>query len=201
MGTRSPLIDAYIAKSADFAQPILVHIREVVHVACPETEEKMKWSFPHFDYKGMLCSMAAFKEHCAFGFWKGALVMPDAAGGAMGDLGRITSIKDLPSKKALTAYIKKAMQLNDEGVPAPHVARRAAKAKTPRPLVIPPELAAALKKNKKASTHFESMPLSHKREYAEWIGEAMREETRSKRLEQAMEMIAQGKGRNWKYEK
>lgn len=201
MGTRSPLIDAYIAKSADFAQPILVHIREVVHAACPETEEKMKWSFPHFDYKGMLCSMAAFKEHCAFGFWKGALVMPDAAGGAMGDVGRITSIKDLPSKKALTAYIKKAMQLNDEGVPAPHVAGRAAKAKTPRPLVIPPELAAALKKNKQASAHFESMPLSHKREYSEWIGEAKREETRSKRLEQAMEMIAQGKGRNWKYEK
>ena len=201
MGTRSPLIDAYIAKSADFAQPILVHIREVVHVACPETEEKMKWSFPHFDYKGMLCSMAAFKEHCAFGFWKGALVMPDAAGGAMGDLGRITSIKDLPSKKALTAYIKKAMQLNDEGVPAPHVTRRAQKAKTPRPLVIPPELAAALKKNKKALAHFEAMPPSHKREYAEWIGEAKREETKSKRLEQAMEMIAQGKGRNWKYEK
>lgn len=201
MGTRSPLVDAYIAKSADFAKPILLHIREVVHAACPDTVEEMKWSFPHFSYKGMLCSMASFKAHCAFGFWKGALVIPDGKGGAMGDLGKIASIKDLPSKKDLTAYIKKAMKLNDEGVQAPHVAKARAKAKVARPLVIPPELTAALKKNRKALAVFEAFPPSHKREYAEWIAEAKREETKAKRLAQAVEMIAEGKGRNWKYEK
>ncbi len=201
MGTRSPLVDAYIAKSADFAKPILMRIREVVHAACPETVEELKWSFPHFSYKGLLCSMAAFKEHAVFGFWKGVLVVPDAPQEGMGQLGRLTSVKDLPSKKVLTGYIKKAMQLNDEGVQAPHVAKARAKAKMARPLVIPPELTAALKKNKKASANFEKMPPSHQREYAEWIAEAKREETKVKRVVQAIEMIGDGKSRNWKYER
>ena len=119
MGTRDARVDAYIAKSAEFARPILAHLREVVHVACPDIKETMKWSFPHFDYKGMLCSMAGFKEHCAFGFWKGELIVAKGGGEvekAMGQFGRITRLADLPSKKVLTGYIKQAMTLNDEGV-------------------------------------------------------------------------------------
>src|SRR2546430_17673594 len=113
MGTRDQRIDAYIAKSAEFAQPILRELREIVHAGCPEVEEAMKWSFPHFMYKGMLCSMAAFKEHCAFGFWKGSLVMAPKSVDGMGQFGRITSRKDLPPKRVLLGYIKKAVQLND----------------------------------------------------------------------------------------
>src|SRR5271155_741106 len=116
MGTRDDRVDAYIARSAEFARPILTHLRDVVHAACPEVEETIKWSFPHFLYKGMLCSMAAFKEHCTFGFWKGALVVAGGGGAAekaMGQFGRITSLAELPAKKVLTSTIKAAMKLNE----------------------------------------------------------------------------------------
>ena len=198
MGTRDPRVDAYIAKSADFAKPILTHIREIVHAACPDVEETMKWSMPFFDYHGPLCNMAAFKAHVGFGFWKGALVLGRGTADderAMGQFGRITSVKDLPPKKELTALIKKAAKLNEEGV-------KVEKKKAPRAeLPVPPELAAALAKNKKARANFEAFPPSHRRDYNEWIGEAKREETRAARVKQAIEWIAEGKSRNWKYEK
>jgi uncharacterized protein YdeI (YjbR/CyaY-like superfamily) len=198
MGKRDERIDAYIAKAAEFAQPILTHLREIVHQACPEVEETMKWSFPHFQYKGMLCSMAAFKEHCAFGFWKGSLILGKREANdenAMGQFGRITSIKDLPSKKVLSGYIKEAMRLNDEGVKSPSRSRP----QEPRPVVIPDDLAAALSANKGARETFEQFPPSHKREYIEWISEAKTEATRNRRLEQAIDWMAEGKPRNWKY--
>lgn len=196
MGTRDPRVDAYIAKSAEFARPILTHLREVVHSACPDVVETIKWSSPFFDHHGAMCNMAAFKEHVAFGFWKGALVVGRPSGdgdGSAGQFGRITSLKDLPPKKELTAYIKTAMKLNEEGVSVP-------KKKTPKPEIpVPPELAAALAKNKKANAAFEAFPPGHKREYNEWIGQAKGEETRARRVEQAVEWIAEGKSRNWKY--
>src|SRR5437899_8269050 len=111
MAKTDPRVDAYIEKSAEFARPILTHIRRVVHAACPDVEETMKWSFPHFMYKGMLCSMASFKEHCAFGFWKGSLLVEKTGGEAetaMGQFGRITKLSDLPSKKVLSDYITDA---------------------------------------------------------------------------------------------
>lgn len=198
MSTPDPRVDAYIARSAEFAQPILEHLRALVHAACPDVEEDIKWGFPHFMYKGMMCSMASFKTHCSFGFWKAELLMAnDAMGGAMGDFGRIASLKDLPPKKVLTAYVKQAMKLNDEGVAAP--AR--AKPEAPRELVMPDELTAALKASPAARKHFDAFSPSKQRDYAEWIGEAKTATTRARRLEQAMEWIAEGKSRNWKYEK
>jgi uncharacterized protein YdeI (YjbR/CyaY-like superfamily) len=171
-----------------------------VHAACPEVEEAMKWSFPHFMYKGMLCGMAAFKEHCAFGFWKGALIVEQSGGhaeGAMGQFGRITKVSDLPSKKVLTGYIKEAVRLNEEGVKSP--TRSKPKKKTePK---VPDELAAALKRNKKALATFEGFSPSHRREYIEWITDAKGEDTRKRRLETAIEWMAEGKPRNWKYMK
>jgi uncharacterized protein YdeI (YjbR/CyaY-like superfamily) len=197
MGKRDARVDAYIAKSGDFAKPILTHLRELVHTTCPDVEETMKWSFPHFMYGGMLCSMAAFKEHCAFGFWKGALVLgkdgPEADRGA-GQFGRITKVAELPSKKELTGYIKKAMKLNDEGVKAER-----ARPKERSELVVPDDLAAALARNKKAQATFDKFSPSHKREYVEWITEAKAEPTRIRRLETAIEWMAEGKPRNWKY--
>jgi len=198
MGTRDPRIDAYIAQSADFAKPILTYVRETIHAACPGVEESIKWSMPAFVYHGPLMNMAAFKAHATVGFWKGELVLGRSAGGddrAMGHFGRITSVKDLPPKKELVAVIKKAAKLNEEGV-------KVEKKKAPRPeLPVPPELTAALAKNKKARTNFEAMPPSHRREYNEWIGEAKREDTRAARVKQAIEWIAEGKARNWKYQK
>jgi uncharacterized protein YdeI (YjbR/CyaY-like superfamily) len=195
MGKKDPRIDVYIAKSAEFARPILKHLRKVVHAACPEVEETIKWSFPHFDYKGeMMCSMASFKGHCAFGFWKSSLVLGDkVTNGAMGQLGRITSIDDLPAEKTLTSYVKKAARLNDAGIKAGRAPRRA------RPeLEVPEELTEALKKSK-ALTSFEALPPSHRREYVEWIVDAKREDTRKRRLATAVEWIAEGKSMNWKY--
>lgn len=197
MGRRDARVDAYIAKSADFARPILEHLREVVHAACPDVEEQMKWSFPNFMYKGILCSMASFKEHCSFGFWKGELVVGGdaAAEKAMGQFGRITKVSELPSKKVLTGYIKKAMQLNDDGVKAPSRTKKAPKPEA----MVPDDLAAALRGNAKARATFEGFPPSHRREYIEWITEAKTEATRSKRLNTTLEWLAEGKSRNWKY--
>jgi hypothetical protein len=200
MSRRDKRIDVYIAKSADFAQPILSYLREVVHEACPEVEETMKWSFPHFMYKGMFCSMASFKAHCAFGFWKGSLVMDgeDKSANAMGQFGRITSLKDLPPKSTLLAYMKKARQLNDEGVKVPQQAKPRGEKNH---LVVPDYFLAAVKKNKKALATFQGFPYSHKKEYVQWVTEAKTDQTRTRRLQTSVEWLAEGKARNWKYER
>ena len=199
MGKRDPRVDAYIDKAGDFAKPILKKLRAAVHGTCPEVEEAMKWSFPHFMYKGMLCSMASFKEHAAFGFWKGSLVLGDKAKSseAMGHLGRLTKLADLPSKQVLAGYIRKAAALNDNGVKVARTLRRPA----PKALRVPADLAAALNRNQKAHATFRGFSPSHKREYIEWITEAKQEVTRSKRLDRAVTWIAEGKSRNWKYER
>ena len=197
MGTRNPQVDAYIAKSQPFARPILEHLREVVHGACPDVVEEMKWSMPHFMYKGMLAGMAAFKAHCTFGFWKGKLILgkDEMNREAMGHFGNIRSLDDLPSKRTLAAYVKKAAKLNEEGVKVP----RAPKARVPGAVTVPADLAAALRRNRKARASFEAFSPSHRREYIEWITEAKREETREKRLATTIEWLEEGKPRHWKY--
>jgi uncharacterized protein YdeI (YjbR/CyaY-like superfamily) len=197
-------IDAYIARSADFAKPILLHIRELVHKACPDVEEKIKWGMPFFDYKGeMLCHMASFKQHAVMGFWKASLmkdpVLVENAKSetAMGHLGRITSLKDMPSDKKITAWIKEAMGLNDKGIKLPSKPKPADK----KELAVPDYFTKALAKNKKAKQVFENFAPSHRKEYLMWITEAKTEETRNKRMETALEWMAEGKSRLWKYEK
>ena len=206
--SRDPRIDAYIEGAAPFAQPILSHVRDLVHEACPQVEETVKWGMPTFVHAGgILCGMAAFKQHASFGFWKHALVVgeggqADAAPGddrprdGMGSYGKLASLKDLPPKKTLLAHIRKAMKLNEDGVKAP--ARRKSAPKPPPEA--PADLVTALKKNKAAQAAYDAFPPGCKREYVEWIVEAKREETRAKRLAQAVEWMAEGKRRNWKYE-
>jgi uncharacterized protein YdeI (YjbR/CyaY-like superfamily) len=199
MGKKDPRIDSYIAKSADFAKPILMHIRDVVHEACPDVEETLKWSMPAFMYHGILCGMAAFKEHAAFNIWKGRLIVgSEKDRDAMGQFGRITKLSDLPSKKVLAGIVKQAMALNEDGVKVPKV-RKPGLERRVIPTQPPPDLAAALKKNAKARATFEGFSPSHKREYVEWLVDAKREETRKRRLGQALEMLSEGKTRNWKY--
>lgn len=191
-------VDEYISKSAEFAKPILIHLRQLVHKTCPDVQEMIKWGFPHFDYKGPMCHMASFKKHCAFGFWKAALMkdkslMENAKSEtSMGHLGRITSLKDLPSDKNLIAFIKEAMKLNDAGVKVTSVKKPSVK----KEIKIPEDFIASLKKNKKALATFEKFSPSHKREYVEWIVEAKRDETRKKRIEQAIKWMSEGKPRN-----
>ena len=198
MPTVDPRIDAYIEKSADFAKPILTHIRKVVHKACPDIMETMKWSMPHFDYKGNVCHMAAFKQHCALGFWKQSLLETDAFPAektAMGSFGRITSIKDLPPDKVMIKLIHQAIELNEKGV---KIAKKPVEKKE---LVVPKDLTSALSKNNAAKTAFDNFSYSHKKEYVMWIAEAKTEPTREKRLATTVEWLAEGKSKNWKYEK
>jgi len=199
MGSRDLRIDQYIARAPEFARPILAHLREVVHAACPEVEETIKWSTPHFTCKGPLCMMASFKQHCSFGFWKGALVVgKDAASDdAAGQFGRLTSLADLPPDDVLAGYIRDAKRLNDEGAKAPARAKPAEK----KELAVPDDLAAALRENPDARGHFERFSPSKQKEYVEWITEAKSDATRAKRLGTAVEWIAEGKARHWKYEK
>ncbi len=197
MGTRDQRVDAYIASRADFARPILEHLREVVHAGCPQVAETIKWGMPAFEYKGLLGGMAAFKQHAVFSFWKHELVFEDGAyaSGAMGSFGRLTSLKDLPPKKTLLACVKKAAKLNDAGVKAPRTKSRPSKA-----VAMHPALKAALAKNKRATATFAAFPPSCKAEYLEWVAQAKRDETRARRIKQAVEWMAQGKRRNWKYQ-
>jgi len=197
VGTRDPRIDAYIAGAADFARPILMDVREAVHAACPNVEETMKWRFPHFMYKGMLCGVAAFKHHAALGFWKGELVTGRVRGiDAMGQFGRLTKRADLPSPAVLRELVKKAAELNEQGVKAPRAPKKAA----PKTMRVPSALSLALRKNNKAWAGFDDLSPSHKREYIEWIADAKTDATRARRIAQAIEWIARGKSRNWKYE-
>jgi hypothetical protein len=198
---RDRRVDAYISNAPDFAKPILSHLRDLVRAACPEVEETMKWSRPHFLHHGLLCGMSAFKQHCAFGFWLGETVLgatrktPSEQDG-MGHFGRITSLADLPGDKELLALIRKAAALNEIGAKR-RVAPRPAGDRT---LIVPDYITAALRKNKKALAAFAVFSYSHKKEYVEWITEAKREETRQKRIETMLGWLAEGKSRNWKYE-
>jgi uncharacterized protein YdeI (YjbR/CyaY-like superfamily) len=203
----NPKVDAYIAKAAAFAQPVLNHLRELVHKACPDVVEEMKWSRPFFLHGGViLCNISAFKEHCSFGFWGaeiGKVLKADGVvqEGGMGSLGRITSVKDLPTDKAMLGYIRQAAKFIDDGLGDNRitVGRRVVKAPPKAPVETPMEFAVALKRNKAAAKVFEAFSPSCKREYVEWIADAKREETRVKRIAQAVEWIAEGKQRNWKY--
>ncbi|MCH5596618.1 YdeI/OmpD-associated family protein [Niabella ginsengisoli] len=204
MPTLNSKVDDYIAKSADFAKPILEHFRAIVHKASPDITESIKWGVPSFDYKGkMMCSVAAFKKHCAIGFWLGAQVKAlkpylekaTEAASEFGRIANITSVKDLPKDMDLIAAVKEAIHLADLGV-----TMKRAPAKKSAELPVPEALSKALQKNKKAKEVFENFSPSHRKEYIQWINDAKTDATRDKRLASAMEWIAEGKGRNWKYE-
>ena len=195
--SRDERIDAYVAKQADFARPVLEHLREAVHAACPECEETLKWSMPTFMYKNeMLAGMAAFKQHATFGFWRGSLVVGrgDEPMSGMGQFGRLTSIEDLPPRAELEALVRKAMQLTDEGVKPPRDRHKK------EPFKVPQDMRAAIDANPAAAATFDGFPPSAQRDYVDWITQAKRDETRSKRLALAVEWLAEGKRRHWKYE-
>ncbi len=202
MSTTDKRVDAYITKSADFSKGIMLHLRALMHKACPDVTETIKWGFPNFEYKGVLCSMAAFKQHCSFGFWRASLMTDPnklfikMGNTAMGHFGRIEKLKDLPSDKIIIAYIKEAVKLNEKGI-KPVKDKTAPKTA----LVVPAYFKTAVSKNKKALKTFEGFSDYNKKEYVNWVTEAKTEEIRNKRLAQAIEWMAEGKIRNWKYVK
>lgn len=193
MANKDPRVDAYIKKAQPFARPVLKHLRKLVHKARPDMEESIRWGSPFFDHKGMVCFMAAFKTHAVFGFWKGKLLFGKEHKGAMGHFGRLTSVRDLPSDKQMIGYVRKAAELNERGLKRKRPARGTQK------VTVPADLKAALAKNAKAGKTFENFSYSHKKEYVDWITDAKREETRTKRLKLAIQWLAQGKPQNWKY--
>ncbi len=199
----STQVDAYIAKAQPFARPVLQHLRMLVHRACPEVTETIKWGFPFFEYKGPMCFMSAFKQHVAFGFWKAALLndpkkylkkRSNQGGNGMGHLGRIELLQHLPPDEVITDFVVQAMKLNEAGVKLPPKKKK-------QPVQLPYDFTQALKKNKQALQVFKNFTAAQQREYVEWLTEAKTEATRSRRLEQAITWIAEGKQRNWKYMK
>jgi uncharacterized protein YdeI (YjbR/CyaY-like superfamily) len=204
---RNPKIDAYIARAAPFAQPVLIHLRGLIHKACPDVVEEMKWSRPFFSHGGLLlCNLSAFKAHCSFGFWGaeiGKVLQADGVvqEGGMGSFGRITSVKDLPADKVMLGYLRQAVALIDSGQGENRMVAARRVVKAPKPAVeTPSAFAVALKKNKAANKVFEAFSPSCKREYVEWIADAKRDETRERRIAQAVDWIAEGEQRNWKYQ-
>lgn len=200
MVTNDPRIDAYIAKSPEFARPILTYLREVVHQGCPAVVETIKWGTPTFDHMGIMVGMAAFKQHCVFGFWKAPLLMLDGKplskemeSGA-GQFGKLTRIEDLPARGKLLKLVKDAAKLNESGISIQRKPKAA-----PKPVHVAADLTKALQKRAKARAVFEALSPSHRREYVEWIVEAKTEETRQRRLNTALEWLSEGKPRNWKY--
>ncbi|MBB5058581.1 uncharacterized protein YdeI (YjbR/CyaY-like superfamily) [Granulicella aggregans] len=200
-------LDAYIADAPEFAQPILTHLRGLVHRASPEIEEAIKWRQPFFLHRGsLLCFMAAFKQHCSFGFWGAEMsaVMKqdgregeDGAKGSRGAFGRITSVADLPSNKEMLGYIKQAIAFTETATDAPKPART----RKPKPEVEPPaEFALAIKQSDGATKAFAALSPSCRREYINWILEAKRAETKERRIQTAVQWITEGKSLNWKYE-
>jgi len=196
MGTYDPRVDAYIARSAPFARPILERLRALVHEALPEVEESIKWGAPHFLHHGMLAGMAAFKQHCAFGFWHAERVTgAKGTTEAMGQFGRMASLADVPPAAKLRAWVKKAAALNEAGE------KRRRPLRHPRPtLAVTPELKAALAKHARARATFDAFSPSHRREYIEWIAEAKSDATRAERLKKTIAQLAAGKTRHWQYQ-
>jgi uncharacterized protein YdeI (YjbR/CyaY-like superfamily) len=197
MSKKDPRVDAYITKSAVFAKPILIRIRKLVHAACPDVTETIKWGVPFYEHKGILITTPAFKKHCALIFWKGRLLFKEfsAKDNPRKKFRRLTSNADLPGDKILTGCIKQAIELNEAGMKTPR-----SKPKSKPKLVVPDYFLAALKKDIKALAVFGNFSPSCQREYVEWIIEAKREETRVKRLQTAIQWLATGKSRNWKYQ-
>jgi uncharacterized protein YdeI (YjbR/CyaY-like superfamily) len=198
MAITDPRIAAYIDRQAPFARPILEHLRSAVHRACPEVEETLRWSMPSFTYKGqILCQMAAFKAHAAFGFWRASDVtgLEEKASG-MGQFGRLTSVSDLGDDSALDSMIRKAAALIDSGTKAPRPVKH-----PKADIAMPDDLGTALAASPAAQASYDGFPPSARRDYLEWIVEAKRPETRAKRVAQAIGWMAEGKRRNWKYER
>ena len=199
MANHDPRIDAYIAKSAEFARPILEHLRASVHAACPEVEEGLKWSMPFFSYRGApMCMMASFKQHCSFGFWLSREVTGGSNEDGMGQFGKLASLQDLPPDKQLATYLKKAMALNEAGVKK----TRPQTIAKPAP-ILPDDLAALLAQKRHAGARktYEGFGPGAQREYVDWIDEAKTDVTRQKRIATTLEWLAAGKQRNWKYQR
>lgn len=191
---RDPRVDDYIAKAADFTRPILTHLRKLVHGALPGAEEAIKWGMPHFLVNGKnVAGMAAFKAHCTF------VIHGDGRQGeAMGQFGRIAAVCDLPGEAELVAKLQAAR----DRVLTKGTALKKDAVRKPKPEIpVPDDFAATLAASPAAQKVFDNFASSHRREYLEWITEAKTQATRDKRMVQAVEWIAEGKTRNWKYEK
>lgn len=193
-------VDEYISQSQDFAKPILNHLRKLVHIACPQVEETIKWGHPHFQYKGLLCNMAAFNKHCAFGFWKAALmknvdILKDNNSESMGHSGKLKSLSDLPKDRIIISRIEEAASLNEQGIQLTDKKHSSKKPEIQMPILLKNEL----QKNKKASETFLNFSLYHRKEYIEWIEEATTNDTKLQRVTTTVKWLTEGKTRNWKY--
>ena len=98
----NPDVDAYIDRQAEFAQPILKHVRALAHTAFPDGEEVLKWGVPYFTVNGKnAVGMAAFKQHASV-----MVCSEERAGGGMGNFGKLTAVDQLPGDDELIAQFR-----------------------------------------------------------------------------------------------
>ncbi|MFZ1743871.1 MAG: YdeI/OmpD-associated family protein [Pontixanthobacter sp.] len=182
-------VDDYIASAKPFAQPILTHLRKLIHRALPDVEECIKWGMPHFMIGGKnLVGLAAFKAHASM------VIHHEEAkqGEGMGQFGKVHEMSHLPDDEAIILRLQRAAEAM--GTPRPR------KAKSKPDILVPDYFQIALNENPTAKATFDGFAPSHRREYLEWIVGAKRPETRSKRVTEAIAFLTEGKRRNWKYE-
>jgi uncharacterized protein YdeI (YjbR/CyaY-like superfamily) len=207
-------IDAYITKAPEFAQPVLERFRKAAHRASPDIEETIKWGLPCFEYQGLVAGMGAYKQHVALNFWRGMLIPdPDKLFAQVGNNEmaaiKVASVKAMPPQAVLVRYLKAAIKLNVAQAKTRQAAKktggpktttkRSAKKKTTKRVTVPADFATALARKKKAQTTFDGFSYTYRKEYVEWITAAKRAETRKRHIKQAVEWLAEGKPRNWKY--
>lgn len=202
MSNHNKKVDEYIFKMADFAKPILTHLRQIIFETCPDVEEDIKWGIPHYGYKGdHLVMMAGFKQHCSFSLYKAELMKDKMiqesvkAGKKFGYMDKVKDLSELPNKKVLTAYIKEAMELNSSGISKPKVVKEKVE------VVAPKEFIEALEQDKIAFSVYESKSPSFRKNYIIWIADVKTDETRQKRITQSLEWIREGKDRFWQSKK
>jgi hypothetical protein len=200
-------VTAYAAAMPAYAQPIFAHLRALIHTTCPDTDEAIKWSIPHFERDGdYLCIFAASPGHASFTFYKQQLMSDPRLRDNLNlpaikrFMGRLTSLSDLPDDATLAAMLQEAADLNARGVRLPDRAP-----KTPpvidMPSAVATAVATALAANPAAQAVWDAKSAAWRKDYLVWITAAKTDPTRDARIAEALDWIADGKARFWKYQK
>jgi len=193
---RSKTVDEYI-ESTEKWRAELIRLRKILRST--DLEETVKWGAPCYTCDGKnVVGLGAFKSYLGLWFFQGALladkskVLINAQEGKTKALRqwRFTSSKEI-NASLIKAYVNEAIELQRQGA--------AIKPDRGRPVEVPPQLKRALAGNKTASRAFNALTPGKQREYADYISSAKREETRSKRLEKIIPMIAAGQGLHDRY--
>ena len=190
------LIDEGISKLEPFAQVICKRLRKLILSSDPEMIEDWKWG-PNYYLNGMVCGYWGFKKHVSFVFFQGLLlkdkkkILQENPGNVHNRHIKFTDVKQIDDNVILE-YLFEAIDNNRKGLKITET-----KDKT---IIVPEDVEKQFKKAK-VLAYFDSIAFSHRKEYIQWIESAKKVETRTKRIEQAIEKLMDKQGLNDKYKK